>query len=63
MTMDMFEDTWICRFSCNITYLNNYNARILYLWISLPTKYTKLNVQQMLMTSQYSSYHADLLIG
>ena len=48
-TIDMFVDTWICGFQIihKNTKLNKYFNRILKSWIVLPTKYTKLNVQQI----------------
>jgi len=54
-TMDMFMYTWICGFQIlfNITKVNKYFVEILSSWIALPTKYTKLNVQQIKLTSQY----------
>jgi len=53
--MDMFLDTGICGFQIihNITKVNNYFVGILNLWIALPTKNTKLNVQRMKNILQY----------
>ena len=46
-TIDMFVDTWIRGFQiiCNISKAINYFVEILNVWIALPTKYTKINVQ------------------
>jgi len=54
MTMDMFVDTLICWFKMihNITKENKYFIGILNLWIALPLKNMKLNVQQIQMISQ-----------
>jgi len=43
-TMDMFMDTWICRFQIilNITKVDKYFVGIFNLCIFLPTNYTKL---------------------
>jgi len=53
-TMNMFVDSWILGFQIirNITKVNNYNVGILNLWITLPTKNTEFNVQQIKMISQ-----------
>jgi len=49
MAMAVFVDTWIRGFQIilNITKVNKYVVGILNSWIVLPTKYTKLNVQQI----------------
>ena len=54
-TMDMFVDTWMCGFQVilNTTGVNIYFVGILNSWIVLPMTYTKLNVQQIKMSSQY----------
>jgi len=53
--LDMFIDTWLRGFPIigNITRLSKYFGGILNLLIALPTKYAKLNVEQILMISQY----------
>jgi len=55
LMMDMFVDTWICGFQIilNITKVNWYLVELLNSWIVPPTKYKKLNAQQIKMTLQY----------
>jgi len=55
MTMDMFMDTLICGFQiiCNITKVIKYFVGILKSKIALPTKNTKLYVQQIKMILPY----------
>jgi len=55
MILDMFVDTLICGFQiiCNIIEVNKYFIGFLNSWIALPTNYTKSNVQQILMISQF----------
>ena len=42
-----------------LLYVNKYLIGILNLWIVLPTKYTKLFVQQIKMILQYRNYYDD----
>jgi len=46
LTLDMFMDTWIHGFLIKFIYskVNEYFIGILNSWISLPMKYTKLNL-------------------
>jgi len=53
--IDMFLDTLICGFQIilNTSKVNKYFVSFLNLWIALPMKDTKLNVQRIKMISQY----------
>ena len=56
-TMDMFVDALICGFQIipnSTKKVNKYFVGILNLWIALPTRKTKLNVQEIKMISQYA---------
>jgi len=61
-TLDTFVDCWISGFQtiCNITKANKCSVGILNLWIAIPTKYSKLNVQWILMISQKFHGHEKL---
>jgi len=63
-TLDMLQETLIHGFLmiCNITKVYKYFLGITNLWIALPTKYTKLNVQWILMELEHRKMGWKVLI-